>query len=617
MSQPTSERAPFWVSRHFLAIALALVWVSAAVLQRFETPALGAQIATLALSAPLTLWAFSRGHLRKRPIGFLILASLPVLHLLGSSLNSANPTAALLGTPPHWHGWLLWAGVLAWFLAVLVGVERHDLTDISRVLAVAGGVSAVWALAEVAGVIRPYDPLIGQGMALFDNPLSLGQGLLVTLAATAALALRKRIPNRVRAGYGALALLQVVVLFATDARGALLGAALGVVAFAVTETGRTRWRRALFLAGCAGAVAFLIAFAGVAAAWTGMLGASSYERTDALLTQRLSIWTDVAELSSESPLLGVGPAQFDTIVDWQALPDGSISEWFTYTEHSLLLTWLLDTGVLGFAFFGLAAAAVSLRFLQLARAPSATAPIRALVGGGVATFVAMLSAWPDPLTLLSVSVIAGGLIGTAELQPTKSGWAFPSLKRLTLPAAATVLAATVFALYALAPEAVAQYRVASARVSHPANHRGLADAFRNGYRDTGDVFYVEELLLLGVIDDDCAMTNAESVALVRDLAADYPEGAEGRADIPALALETLWKHRTNMEADEFWTLSQFFVNEGIRSDPDMAIWPYALARAAYGAQRPETTELITRAFDTTQPASAQMIMVQWQANAIR
>lgn len=597
------------ISPWMLPGALAMAWVVSAVTQRFHSPELGAELATAAFAIPLTFWAFPKHYLNKRELRHLIPMSAPVGVMLVSAILADNPREALLGVPPLWQGWLLWVSVLGWLILVYMGSDWQDLIDSTRVLAVLGTVAALWALAERAGLLTPYDSLMGPAMALFDNPLSLAQALLVTVACSLSLAVRHiPTPRWLRATYVTAALIQVVAIIAADSTGPVVALAFGVAAYGVTERKRTRAARALFVTSTAVVIALVLAFVALTAAWSGAFGPTIFERADLVVNNRLSIWSDVAERAARHPTLGTGPSQFDTVVDWSVLSDGRVDAWFTYDQHSILLTWLLDVGLLGFVVFGIAAVTIAYRLIRVSRTGENNEPIRVLAAGCVATFIAMLSSWPDPIALVSITVIVGCLVSPyrSRLQHVTDEHDKPGMVALFAPGMITLMVVT-FALISLAPDVKAQYRLTTADTSDDVMY-----AFSQALTDTKDPFYLEEELFAINASGKRIISDENAVDLIRSLDAHYPRHALHRVDIPLLALEILWERSDEMSEEEYWRLTRAFAERGVRSDPNLGIWKYDLARAAHTSGHSDTDVYVTAALRENVPDSARTVLESWR-----
>lgn len=592
-----------------LPSALALVWVVSAITQHFQSPELGAELATAAFAIPLTFWAFPKHYLNRRELRHLIPMSAPVVVMLVSAVIAENPREALLGVPPLWQGWLLWVSVLGWLILVYMGSDWQDLIDSTRVLAVLGTVAALWALAERAGLLTPYDSLMGPAMALFDNPLSLAQALLVTLACSLSLAVRHvPTPRWLRVSYVAASMVQVAAIMAAGSTGPLVALIFGVAAYGVTERKRTRAARALFITSTATVIALVLAFVALTAAWSGAFGPTVFKRADLVVNNRLSIWSDVAERAARHPTLGTGPSQFDTVVDWSVLPDGRVDAWFTYDQHSILLTWLLDVGFIGFAVFGLAAVTIAYRLIRVSRSGDNNEPIRVLAAGCVAAFIAMLSSWPDPIALVSITVIVGCLVSPyrSRLRRVTDEHGGPGIVALFAPGMITLVMVT-FVLVSLAPDVKAQYQLTTAKTSDDVMH-----AFSQALTDTEDPFYLEEELFAINASGKRIISDDHAIDLIRSLDKNYPRHALHRVDIPLLALEILWGRSDEMSADEYWRLTRAFAERGARSDPNLGIWKYDLARAAHQSGRSDTERYVSVALRENVPDSAKTVLRSWR-----
>lgn len=602
-------RFTYRIAPWMLPAALAMVWVVSAVTQRFQSPELGAELATAAFAIPLTFWAFPKHYLNKRELRHLIPMSAPVVIMLASAIVSDSPREALLGVPPLWQGWLLWVSVLGWLILVYMGSDWQDLIDSTRVLAVLGTVAALWALAERAGWLTPYDSLMGPAMALFDNPLSLAQALLVTVACSLSLAVRHiPTPRWLRTTYVGAAFIQVAAIAAANSTGPLIALAFGVAAYGVTERKRSRAARALFITSTATVIALVLAFVALTAAWSGLFGPTVFNRADLIVNNRLTIWSDVAERAARHPTLGTGPSQFDTVVDWSVLPDGRVDAWFTYDQHSILLTWLLDVGLLGFAVFGIAAVTVAYRLIRVSRSGDINEPIRVLAAGCVATFIAMLSSWPDPIALVSITVIVGCLVSPyrSRLRRVTDKHDRPGMVALFTPGMITLLMVT-FALISLAPDMKAQYQLTTADTSDDVMY-----AFSKALTDTDNPFYLEEELFAINSSGKRVISDDRALDLIRSLDERYPRHALHRVDIPLLALEILWERSDELSAEEYWRLTQRFAERGVRSDPDLGVWKFDLARAAYRSGRSDTDVYVTSALRENVPDSARTALESWR-----
>ncbi len=221
------------------------------------------------------------------------------------------------------------------------------------------------------GILRCYDEP-GAARAIFVSYLGSG-----TLAAGAAIA--TAIARRPAELY-AIAHGRAVGTFVLP--GELAGYLIVFlpIAFAIAWIARERWLRGLAIAAAAtGAIAFAMTFS--RAGWVGLAAAGAFfvavrarggRRTWGAVTAlvaaggiaallvfnahhdpsenytRLSIWQAALSIVNRFPLTGVGPFGFSRLYAIVRLPDGDA---VAFHAHSVYLTFLAETGVVGFSAF--------------------------------------------------------------------------------------------------------------------------------------------------------------------------------------------------------------------------------------------------------------------------
>jgi hypothetical protein len=457
---------------------------------------------------------------------------------------------------------------------------------------------------EAAGLLATYQERSGpSAMAFFDSPLSMGQALVLTVAATASMALRKGTSVRTRTVYAVLCLIQFSALLAAGARAALVGLVIAAAAYGVLEAGHGRLSRTVRLLASSALTTFALGFVTLTSAWSGALGPNAYAWADGLLSGRFAIWNHVSDRLAGRLLLGAGPEPFDSLISWEVMADGRIAPSLTYDQHSILLTWLMSTGAVGLAVFGLAAIVVGVHIVRSVRAADSSSSVRALAAGGAALFVSMLSSWPEPLALLSVSLVVGGLVGNGSLrsrsEPPTLTWRSPVI---AVPATTAAIAAVATTL-AFVPALNA--RITTARAN---DYPQLVSRIEGALQNTHDYSYLTNELTLIERRGSLAMPDQQALALIRDLAEAYPAEAEGRVEIPLLALEILAERAAHLPEDEFWELSRFYADKGLAIDPASGVWKYALARAARIAQREDAPSHIEAALAANPPDSAAIYL---------
>ncbi len=594
--------------RYVLPVSLTVVWLFAALFQRLETPALSTELAALIALTPLTYWAFHRRRFAVRHATLLGLSAIPVAVMLVAALRSENPWTAVLGGAPLWQGWLAWATLLGWLVVTVVGSDRKDLRNIARVLATAGTICSVWVALELAGVVAVYDPGMGRAMALFDNPLSLGQALTVTLFATAALLAGRGLRSGWRSWCLVAALVaQVGALAATDARAAWLGVALGVAAYGLLRPGETRRDWVIRGSAAFASLIFFAAFASAALTSGHLLGSDAYHRLDHLLTGRLAIWDSATARVAASPLLGMGPSNFDTVNSWDVTPAGGLDVWMANDAHGILTDWMTSSGLIGLLAFGVAAVTIALHLARVAMSPTSSASVRWLAAGCVACFAAMTTSWADPLSALSVTALVGTIIGAARRPEGVETVAERPTSMMFVPSVALAIAAMA-AIVTLWPQLDTYYDLKQAQQQSVAATLQVID---KGESASDDPFYLGQELGALVVAGDTVSSPGQTISLLRELATDYPEDARGRVDIPVLALELTWQHRTAMSPVDYWELTWAFAERGRAVDPTLGVWDYALARAAVDLGRSDADSYIDAALAAQHPVTADPTLQAW------
>lgn len=586
-----------------LPLSLALAWIASVLTQRVNAPTLGSEFVAIVMAVPLILGGLMRQRINRPRLALLAMSSIPVLLMLITSLRAAQPGQALIGVAPNWQGWVLWASALGWFWVAVAAADGRDLSRVVQVLVWAGSITAVWAILEALGVLSPYHDRTGlNAMAFFDSSQSMGQVLVLTLAATASSALRRGSPLRIRQVYWALAAVQLTALLVSGARAAVVGAFITVAAFGLLDERRTGIHRAIRYTSAAVCTAFVIGFGVISAAWTGALGPQAYVKADQLLSGRFAVWNHVTERMGDHLLLGIGPEPFDAIITWDALSNGHVAASLTYDQHSILLTWLMSTGLLGLITFGAAAVFLCVHIVRAATARHSTPAARALAAGTAGVFVSMLSSWPEPIALLSVSVIAGCLASNGSLNSPENE-TLPSRSPIVLVPALGASLAAIITLVAFLPSFEA--RLTTARAD---DYPQLVGRIENALAHTHDYSYLTNELVLIQRQGSLAVPDDKAVELIQNLAASYPIEAEGRAEIPLLALEILADRSQYLSPEEFWELNRFYAKKGKALEPRNGVWDYSLARAAYLAHLEEAPKYVDTALNHDQPDSAEMYL---------
>jgi putative inorganic carbon (HCO3(-)) transporter len=171
-------------------------------------------------------------------------------------------------------------------------------------------------------------------------------------------AIYRYLSGRLRLALGALLALSFVFLMATNTRGAILGAAIGLVLVALLQrSGR------MLVAFCVVAVAGLILLPAVGErfAQLGDDRAVGGAPTGNTLAWRLNYWAEIVALADRNPVTGIGPNMTQTQTDEAKKP------------HNDFLRAYVETGVVGLlAYVGMVLVMLTAGLRALRRAPPGT-----------------------------------------------------------------------------------------------------------------------------------------------------------------------------------------------------------------------------------------------------
>jgi O-antigen ligase len=229
-------------------------------------------------------------------------------------------------------------------------------------------VTAAAAVVSALGLVQHADlfplpvPVISTPGSTFGNRNLSGEAIALALPfGVGALALAGGARGRRRAIVAAL-VLEVLYLAATRARGAWMGAALGLLTVAIL--GRREWTRAavlpcLALGGLALVVALLPARANPRYSGDTKRFArgfdvveTSFDPESTALRTRIGLWRRSLTLFREQPLVGIGPGNWAVLFPRKAEPGATADGVLSFAlaprhAHLDLLECLTETGVIG------------------------------------------------------------------------------------------------------------------------------------------------------------------------------------------------------------------------------------------------------------------------------
>lgn len=399
-------------------------------------------------------WAVAgaRRVLGLRPSDVLLAAFLAWLGV--TSAFSDHPAASLLGLAPRFEGFLGFLGVGTFYWTASRATTRQARALLGA-LTLSGALLGVLAVLEMLGPYRPpgFEAFGLRAVSTLGNPVFVGAWLTLSIPATLAyLALAVDRYERVAAVVTLAP--QAAALYLTTARGAWLGAALGLAVTAVAlavilrPSGggrslprvRPPWRGRILRYVAAGSAAILLAVAVTAAlrpdvgasagARVGEAVAAAQDEAGGSVRTRLLMWRATAGLVARDPLLGRGletflgdfprvrPLELVRIEGADAYPDRPHSHWL-YLAFSggapALALYLL--------FLGSVAGGAARTIVRGEGAWQRRATLGALLGAATAFEVQSLFSFTLPWTAAGAACVWGLLAALSRARG-----ALPSLR---------------------------------------------------------------------------------------------------------------------------------------------------------------------------------------------
>lgn len=207
--------------------------------------------------------------------------------------------------------------------------------------------------------------------------------------------------------------LALVVLAATESRGAWLGALIGVVVYAGVKSGR-KWALLWILTGVGGLLSASTVIPRVAAS----LGSWSSGGEFSTLNGRTGLWTASLEAVSRSPVIGVGPSAFAP--EYRAALLGLGPGVNFSNAHNQIIQTLVERGLLGGLMLVVIVATLIVAVMRTApeRRPAAGAIVAVYLSRfAVETPMNISTASINGAVLLVVVVALAGTQHRAPLEP--------------------------------------------------------------------------------------------------------------------------------------------------------------------------------------------------------
>jgi O-antigen ligase len=330
--------------------------------------------AAAALLFLLPQWSGGLTRLWNCPRGrwFLALAGAQAVSLCASTIFSGQPALSFAGTVWRRFGAAEQIAVLAIAVAAacVAAANAAWVASLFRAVSVAGGIGAVYGIAQYFGIDPFLDPALYTIQAfggIVRPPATMGHAIyfaawltpVALLGASAALADEKfvrrgqvgNLPHGVRETnttwrriHGAVALLACTAILLSGTRGAVLAVVAGGILLAVR--GGKSLRGFGVAAGCFAVLVTLFAMLPAGENLRHRL----YQWRQDLGGPRMLLWRESPALMVSHPLFGIGPETF--AVEFRKIESAEMSraypEFYHETPHDALLDAATAQGIPGF-----------------------------------------------------------------------------------------------------------------------------------------------------------------------------------------------------------------------------------------------------------------------------
>jgi len=383
--------------------------------------------------ATLSLWV----ERRRIPINSLSTATLSVAaaYAIATAVGVA-PSLSFYGSSGRHEGTFLTLALIAIAFAIST-FDRAQIDAVVTALVIGSIGPVLYELAQTASAAGEPGELMPRVGSTFGNPILLGGYLVVVVPITAAWLWMRR---RARWIYGSLLALQVSGLLFARARGAWLGALVGIAVIALAVSDLTSRRRRA-VTGVIVACLFLLALGGVV--WLrARYGTLIVGRT---LQVRAMIWDDVSHLiasRTDRSVFGFGPEMLQSIgAPFHSAGLARLESGFSVADraHNDLLDTIVAAGVVGAAAVTAVHVVLWSHLCALLRDDRRVWPNLAwiLATGVLSGAVALVVAAPLWMIVLAFAagLVAGLLIRLAWLPPTLADGPAPAFVAIGLLAA--------------------------------------------------------------------------------------------------------------------------------------------------------------------------------------
>jgi O-antigen ligase len=287
----------------------------------------------------------------RNPLTILVVAFWAVN--LVSSFVGVNLARSLWGNFERMGGtfYLLHLTLFYFYLLFLAQIKGKYFQDFLRLVVILASAIAIYSILTVWGmpsiIVDPSLP--ARASAFFGNPIYLGTFFVLTAMLTVWFALRAEKPWA-RYVYLLLALLQLLGLYLSGTRGAVLGlvlgGTLGLLAYTFFSKGRARifsWSAVAVLVVLFGAIFFLSSRLPQVARHLRV-----FNLNDSNTQSRLIQWRTALTGFKDRPLLGTGPENYYLVANQYYNPEIAKYDrsWFD-KPHNYILEILVTNGIFG------------------------------------------------------------------------------------------------------------------------------------------------------------------------------------------------------------------------------------------------------------------------------
>lgn len=322
----------------------------------------------LAFSGSVFYYVRLRNRISWIPIALLVVAYI-------TSLVGIDFYRSFWGVLSRGDGLFTLTVITALFYLTLLSADRVFVDRLVKTVAVVAGLVASigilqWIESLVGAQLSFLPPATDRVGSTFGNAAFLAGYLGMTFflslkAYRDATGLWKNI-------YKGVAILSVVAVFATATRGSVLALLVSGIAFLLYlarsehSTIRRQARYALFIVAVLGSLFFVFRSSFIDSPLDSVRRIASISLSDATVSSRLFVWSNVLTEALQKPLSGYGAEHIAQVFDRVYDPGKITEQWFD-RSHNSFLDYLVQYGVFGLALYGTLLLAIAVSALRLYR----------------------------------------------------------------------------------------------------------------------------------------------------------------------------------------------------------------------------------------------------------